>query len=258
MKTLKERRCSVMVNKKRIVTHVSIGAGGFVSGLLVAFLILVGSTWYMTESSPIFPPVDEGEVEGVQEDIDHPEEEVQELEGQEDTEEPLEEKRDVSPATGETVTIGGGVYAFNVPSGYRLADEMVLREGGVVTVATVTRGTSQQGEEYLALVGTIADTEDLSGAPPFLPGQSIVVSLAQDADRDTDAQLAQGIEEFVTTEGHTAVWYEKVADAEISDVTYIAIHDALIAVRMYHASSDAGFDRDSYNALIATVREASL
>jgi hypothetical protein len=261
MKILMERRCSIMISRRRIATHISIGTGGFISGLLVAFLMLLGSTWYMTGSPPFSSQGDEGGVEGAQEEIDHPEEEIQELdaeEEQEEIEEPIKkEQQDVSPATGETVTIGGGAYAFNVPSGYRLADEMVLREGGVVTTATVTRGTRQQGEEYLALVKSIADTEDLSGAPPFLPGQSIIISLAQDAERDTDAQLAQGIEEFITGEGYAAVQYEKVADAVISDVTYVTIHDVFIAVRMYHASSDAGFDRDSYNALIATVREGS-
>lgn len=255
-----ERRCNTVTTKRRIVTHVSIGTGGFITGLLVGFLVLLGSTWYMTGSPPFSFQEDSGEVESVQEEVNYYEEAIQEPEmrqEQEETEKPVEKKQDASPATGETVTIGGGVYAFNVPSGYRLAEEMVLRKDGVVTTAIVTRGTRQQGEEYLALVESIADTEDLSGAPPFLPGQSITVSISNNAEQETDAQLAQAVEKFINAEGYAAVQYTRVSDAVISDVTYITVRDALVAVRMYHASSDGGFDRDSYNALIATVRSSS-
>ncbi len=246
------------ISKRNTAIRTGIGIGGFISGIAVAFLVFAGVTWISSEEVTDY---DNGNVEAATEEstpVDKPEPELDEQE--EDTQE-VESSDSVTeeavPATGESVTIGGGAYAFRVPSGYRLASEMVVREGGVVASVTVTKGSTQQGRDYLALVGDGVNVEGGDGIPPFMPGQSIVVSLARVGERDADMQLAQKVSNLTTAEGYDAVHLERVSGANTADVTYIKIDDTLIAVRMYHASSESGFDRASYNALIATVRENS-
>jgi len=151
-----------------------------------------------------------------------------------------------------------GKFGYSIPDGYRLAgaimtlDEKNAPKGSAIL--TLTKGTTQQENEYVKLIEQLQGASSGTEAPQFLPGQTITVSIASVNLQEADAKLAHEQTKIETAAGITGVRYIKVEGATPYDITYLKLADGrLVSVQMSYGSSEPLFDEKAYLAVVNSV-----
>lgn len=164
----------------------------------------------------------------------------------------------VSPPSGQrTIEHREGGFTFGLPSGYRVAEDIIALERTAFPQAasvTITRGSKPEEQAYVGLIEQLRKDQTATEAPAFLPGKTITLFVVtSDNSEASDAQLAHGREVFTTAHGLSATRYRRVEGLFTYDVTYLRVGEKTIAVQMTYGSEEPMFDEVAYSAVVASV-----
>lgn len=162
-----------------------------------------------------------------------------------------------SPSASLVKNAEGG-YAFALPAGYRVAEEITTLERSQVPASatlTITKGSKTDEHSYVALIEKLRSDQTATEAPVFSPGRTMTLLGAAGQSEASDRQLSRAQEAITTATGLAGTRYRRVEGLFTYDMTYLMLPGGKrVSIQMSYAPQEPLFDEKAYQAVLDSVR----